>query len=70
MKKTKTKKMTAEQKRKARNEYSRKWKAEHKVKVAKWNADWQKAQKKAKKASKKKAVRKPQPRPQEATVAA
>jgi hypothetical protein len=55
-KSSKKKPMTEEQKRIARNEYSRKWKKEHKAKVAKWNKDWHMAQKKKK--SKKKAAKK------------
>lgn len=58
------KKLTAEQKRKARNEYSRKWKLAHKKDVQRWNREWAAAQNKGKskrKAKKvvKKAVRKP-----------
>lgn len=51
----KQKKMTAEQKRIARNEYSRKWKLAHAKKVKMWNANWQAKQKKT---PKKKAVKK------------
>lgn len=59
------KKLTAEQKRKARNEYSRKWKLAHKKDVQRWNREWAASQKKgkskqkAKKAAKKLVVRKP-----------
>lgn len=53
------KKMTAEQKRIARNEYSRKWKLAHAKKVKQWNSAWQAAQKKtSKKKTAKKAVKK------------
>lgn len=43
------KKMTEAQKRKARNEYSRKWKRAHSKKVLQWNQAWRKKQAKTKK---------------------
>ncbi len=62
MKTTKKKPMTEEQKRLARNEYSRKWKKAHKAEVAKWNKDWQDKQKKAaKKPAKKKSSKEVKP---------
>lgn len=56
-------KAEAERRRKARNEYSRKWKKAHPKQVKKWNSEWLAAQKRvAKKAGKKKpAHRKPSP---------
>lgn len=58
------KKLTAEQKRKARNEYSRKWKLAHKKDVQRWNKEWADAQKKGKKKSKAKAkAKKPARKP-------
>lgn len=46
------KKLT-EKERKARNEYSRKWKAAHAAKVKKWNKAWLADQKKPKAKAKK-----------------
>lgn len=57
-KKKSKKKMTAEQKRKARNEYSRKWKKAHAKQVKQWNKEWRQAQKKIKAGHKPKAYRK------------
>jgi hypothetical protein len=53
----KTKKLTDEQKRLARNAASRAWKAKNKKKVKKWNQDWAAKQKKSKKKTIKKAVK-------------
>lgn len=57
MKKAK-KPLTAEQKRIARNEYSRKWKKAHAKQVAKWNREWHEAQVKVAKKKKAKKVTK------------
>ncbi len=52
-----------EKQRKARNAYSREWKAKHAKKVKMWNADWAARQKKAsKKKATKKVARKHQPK--------
>lgn len=56
MKKT-HKRMTAAQRREARNQYSREWKRKHKKQVKAWNSKWYAAQKKVARAKSKAAAK-------------
>lgn len=64
-------KAEAERRRKARNAYSRAWKAAHPKQVKKWNTEWYKAQKRvAAKKAKRAAKKPPQPVRQQPETAA